>query len=281
MGYYSEVTMLKVVCRNPESITTADRFAMVCVVTTDRGPDGRIEGKDVYLSPLRLLRKNEYAWFHDTIFKGFSTEPKIGFVLRAWDQDPNSKRVAFKEDYDKIKEDITGHLDEYPAAGEILGVGVDILKFAADYIVTAVDWFVSDDNDDELVNYSTWIDLSDASFEPSKPGVGPLVVDSPRSGQPGGRPFVTNWTVEGLQEKKAWTSELLAGPSVSPYLIRQQVGPDLVRLNNQVVIEIYRILHGDTTDVGDRGLRFIRPVSNVLYRDTGFQVQAYLRFKVV
>jgi hypothetical protein len=415
MSFYSEVTVMRVVCRNPESVTTADRFAMVCVVTTDTGPAGRIEGKDVYLSPLRLLRKDESASFHDTIFKGFSTEPRIGLVLRAWDKDLNSKWVEFKEDYDKIKKSITDHLDEYPAAGEILGVGVDILKFAADYVVTAVDWFVIADKDDELTNYSTWIDLSDASFETrtkeleikfsrsdatgysdwdysvfftisyyqtppgfgivrpttwephiastvddwvgtwvsgdvecrisrsiyanrvnvtvnemvnavlvttetkhapiskvfvtagyrelesgssldtqhmtagissrggplSRPGEGPLAVDSPRATPPAGKPLVTNWTVEGLHDKKAWTSELLAGPPVSPYLLRQQVGPDLVRLNNQTVIEMYRILHGDAADVGDRGIRFIRPVPNVLYRDTGFQVQAYLRFKVV
>jgi hypothetical protein len=149
ISYYVEVRVDKVVCRNPEPITTADRFAMICGTITDRGPDGKVEG-EFFVSPLRLLRRNESATYFQTIYKGFSSEPKIGLMLRAWDKDLNSAWVNNQSEIDEVKNKVAEALESIPVVG-------DVEAFFVNFAYTGINVFVSTDFDDELVNYFQWI----------------------------------------------------------------------------------------------------------------------------
>jgi hypothetical protein len=149
MSYYVEVRVDKVVCRNPESVTTADRFAMISGAVTDRGPDGKVEG-EIFVSPLRLLRRNESASFFETIYKGFSSEPKIGLLLRAWDKDLNSAWVNNQAEIVEVKNKVAEALEAIPVVG-------DVGAFFVNFTYTGINVFVNADLDDELVSYFQWV----------------------------------------------------------------------------------------------------------------------------
>lgn len=152
MGYWVEVRIDKVVCRDPESVTTPDLFAMIGgVLTVEEEP------RKGFVLPMRRLRKGQSAIFLETVFEGFTNEPRIGIVLRAWDKDKNRAWYETKEDIDKISE----KLSKTYMALEIAG---DILEFAAQYLIAVIDLTVRSDEDDELLNYREWIQLNGAGI---------------------------------------------------------------------------------------------------------------------
>ncbi|MXQ13105.1 hypothetical protein [Microvirga makkahensis] len=154
MAYWVEVQLDKVICRDPESVTTGDLFFSLVQVVTDS--DTRI-----ILTPLRRLRSNESATYFESVYKGFVNEPAIGLVIRAWDKDVNrdwwENSIAVRQAIDSAE----NALKNTPAFGTVVGA---VLNFAADFALGVVDQIVMRDSDDELVNYTEILPLAGAGY---------------------------------------------------------------------------------------------------------------------
>jgi hypothetical protein len=92
---------------------------------------------------------------------------------------------------------------------------------------------------------------------------------------------LTRFSIERSHGNRLVARETLHGMEFETERIvfKQQIGTDCVVLSNNAVIEAYRLLH-DGRDVGDVALRYMRPVTNVLYRETGATIIAFLSWVV-
>lgn len=154
MGYAVQVSVDKVICRDPETVTTADNFVFATAIATDRD-------KSAYVSPLRRLRSDEYATYHEVVFSGYSEAPRIVIALRAWDKDSNTWWYTNKADLEKAAGVAAGFVgmlvDE--DAGEAVGA------FLAKFSFAAIDAAVASDDDDELCNIAHVFSLEDAPIQ--------------------------------------------------------------------------------------------------------------------
>ena len=87
MAYQVDVILQKVVCRNPESVTTGDLFALSGAIVTD-------QSAKAFVTPIRILRSNESFTYNQPIFSGFAETLRLGIAFTAWDKDLNTAWVT-------------------------------------------------------------------------------------------------------------------------------------------------------------------------------------------
>ena len=113
-------------------------------------------------------------------------------------------------------------------------------------------------------------------------GIADLSIERDSSSGGASSPYFTRFTVEQSISSDATSIYKLSGLefSVDKLALHEQIGPDFLWLGNQAVLEIYRIIeNGAFTRFG---LIYLRPVTNVLYRDgTTFPVAKTLEHMVV
>jgi hypothetical protein len=155
VGYFLDVYLDRVVCRNPESLTTGDFFALYGEVITDS------DVAPPFVEPIRVLRSNETFAYHRKVFSGYAKAPTVGLLIRAWDKDLNSAWVKNEEDIKDITNEIADAIKAAPVFGTI---GEEILDFAVNYSLTVTDILVAQDTDDLLVDRRDWIPLDNPGF---------------------------------------------------------------------------------------------------------------------
>lgn len=149
MACYLKISVLRVDCRDPETLSSSgDLFSMSGAVVVDNAAQG-------FILPWRWLKSGGYATFGDTVFEGIADGPRFGLAFVAYDLDHNRK-------WEDNKDAIT-------TSGQVLGQALGMLPFggpmgvvlskAPAAIVGAINWFVGNDDDDELTNYQEIIEL--------------------------------------------------------------------------------------------------------------------------
>jgi hypothetical protein len=156
MAYSISVQMSRVVCRNTESLTTGDLFAMAGGVVVT----GEAKG---FVLPLRWTHRNETVPFHQEVFRGFSDAPAVGLAFTAWDKDNNRKWWDNRDDIAEVEKQIDKASEE--AGDPSLEA---ILTFVPKFVLRAVDVMVAMDLDDQLVDYSGVVHLDDVGFNPKQ-----------------------------------------------------------------------------------------------------------------
>jgi hypothetical protein len=107
--------------------------------------------------------------------------------------------------------------------------------------------------------------VTEASFA----SIGGIEVTTERDAPQGptGSPYFTRFSVETSIASDAVSKFRLSGPDfgLEKIALHEQIGPDFLWLSNQAVLEIYRIIEDG---VHTRfGLIYLRPVTNILYRE--------------
>jgi hypothetical protein len=157
MSYWVSVQLEKVVCREPESLTTDDLFALYGVIFTDTG-------SKAFHEPIQSLGRGEHFSYGRVVYDGFTEAPTIAILVRAWDKDNNSLWINNKDDVKKVIDDVEQEIKHIPVVGDIAGFIAD----AAHYMDRAISTFVAHDLDDLLVSREVLVPLSAAGV-PGQP----------------------------------------------------------------------------------------------------------------
>ena len=155
MSFYADVYVTGVHCRNPESISGPDLFALSGAVVTDSDAQG-------FVMPVQRLRRDERATFgaYRHVFSGFSDDGQLGFSLRGQDLDNNREWVENRDDIVAVGEKIADGAKQLPVFGDVAGT---ILKVLVKVIPEVVDQFVEWDEHDELLNHKQVVMLPGAA----------------------------------------------------------------------------------------------------------------------
>lgn len=151
MAYQVDVTLQKVVCRNPESLTTGDRFVLSGAIVTD-------QSAKAFVTPIRVLRSNESFTYNEPVFSGFAETPTVGIAFTAWDKDLNTAWVTNEPEIREKEAEIE---EAIGSAGILGSVAFSVLQSVATFVTGAIDVLVNHDLDDLLVDYSQWLQLED------------------------------------------------------------------------------------------------------------------------
>ena len=157
MAYQVDVTLQKVVCRDPESVTTGDRFVLSGAIFTD-------ERAKAFVTPIRVLRTNESFTYNEPVFSGIAETPTVGIAFTAWDKDLNTAWVTNEPEIREKLAEIEKAIEDADIPG--LEEAYSTLTYVADKVMQAIDVLVDHDVDDLLVDCKQWLQLED---------VGPLV----------------------------------------------------------------------------------------------------------
>jgi hypothetical protein len=151
MGYAVKVFLDKVVCRQKESVTTADLFRLVTTVATD-------SNADVEIQPIQRLRSGEQFTYAQVIFDGYAEAPTLGLVVLGFDVDRNR---GWTDNEDTIRE-ITGATEnKIKERGFIKDVASgDAWGFIKTWTVEMIDTIISRDDDDRVLDWSELIPLT-------------------------------------------------------------------------------------------------------------------------
>jgi hypothetical protein len=153
MAYSTRIQLNRVICRDRETLTTNDMFAMAGAVIID----GKVS--TFTTTPMAINERMGWQSFHpneSVIYDGFSESRQIGLVLRGYDIDNNTwwkkNRKKLKEASDTVAE-FAGYV---PVVGEY---AAKILKAWP----KVVDAAVALDKNDVLLSLSTVVNLPDVS----------------------------------------------------------------------------------------------------------------------
>ena len=150
--FHFEVTLDRLYCADPESVHSNDKFALAGAVTTGTDHAG-------FVMPTMQPPQHQYSYFPQElmrIFSGTSTEPRIGLVLRAWDLDENEGWVENSETIKKVASGIASAIAAIPGVGTAAGL---VLQSVSVAIPAIIDAFVSWDEDDVLLDHTTWVEM--------------------------------------------------------------------------------------------------------------------------
>lgn len=148
--YNIEVILDSLHCRDTESIHSSDKFALAGAVFTDIHTEGTI-------LPIMRINDGEHRTLKRVLFNNKSHNPIVGINLQAWDIDENDSWVDNEEDIKKISSAIAQGIKLIPKYGTIAGFILDGVNELVPEIVNGIIKF---DNNDQLLNYSKWIEIS-------------------------------------------------------------------------------------------------------------------------
>jgi hypothetical protein len=157
MGYTVKVVLDKVVCRQKESITTADLFQLVSTVVTDS--DVKVE-----IQPIQRLRSGEQFSYAETIFDGYADSPTLGIVLLGFDIDMNRGWTDNEAEIRKITGATENKIKERGFIKDV--VSGDAWGFIKTWTVEMIDMIVSMDTNDRVLDWSQLIPLTGAYGSP-------------------------------------------------------------------------------------------------------------------
>jgi len=151
MAYWVKVRLDKVVCRQKESITTADLFQLVTTVVTD-------SDVKVQIHETQRMRSGEQFTYAKIIFDGFAEQPTLGLVALGFDLDLNR---GWTDNEAKIRE-ITGATEaKIKEKGFIKDLASgDYWTFIATWTVEMIDQIVSWDSNDRVIDSSELLPLN-------------------------------------------------------------------------------------------------------------------------
>ena len=167
MSYLLKVRIGRVVCRDTESLSEYDHFALSGATIVD----GNIT--TFAMEDVAMNERIAAVYEKPVIFDGFSEGREIGLVLFGVDIDNNDEWVEHREDIEKGSEGVAEVVEYVPVIGEY---AAKVLK----HWPKVVDVFVKLDEDDVLVNHSTAVMLPEVSPFVGKPSVHRLTVRSVR-----------------------------------------------------------------------------------------------------
>lgn len=157
-NYTIEVTLENLICRDTESILYPDKFALAGAVFTDSDSAGVV-------FPLMHISSGGKRELQTLIFSGVSDVAKVGLVLQAWDIDENESWIENKDGIVTAATAIAQGVKLVPKYGTILGLVLDGVN---EVVPRVVDQFVEWDKNDQLLSYSSWVDLPvQGAFVPS------------------------------------------------------------------------------------------------------------------
>jgi hypothetical protein len=150
-GYWIQVFLLRVTCKDTESIHSSDKFALAGDIVTDRANVALIKPM------FRINSGDEHSFLPSgPIFSGWSSQPKVGITLQAWDLDENDSWVDNEEDIVTVGEAISTAVKAVPEYGTFAGAVLDgILATVPPVVDRFIDW----DKNDQLMNHKEWVDL--------------------------------------------------------------------------------------------------------------------------
>ncbi len=151
MGYTVNVFLDKVVCRQKESITTADLFQLVTTAVTDSDVKVKIHGT-------QRLRSGEQFTYAQTIFDGYAASPTLGLVLLGFDLDLNRGWTDNEGEVRKITGATENKIKERGFIKDV--VSGDAWAFIKTWTVEMIDMIVSMDSNDRVLDWSQLIPLT-------------------------------------------------------------------------------------------------------------------------
>lgn len=146
MTHLLKVRIGRIVCRNTESLSEYDNFALSGAVIVD----GTVTPFD--RDPVAVNERIAATYENPTIFDGFSESLEVGLVLRGYDIDNNDKWVANRERIGEASEKIAEVVEYVPIIGEYAAM---ILEKWPD----VVDVFVDLDENDLLLSHAQAVTL--------------------------------------------------------------------------------------------------------------------------
>lgn len=150
VAYAVKVRLGRVVCRDRESLSEYDQFALMGAVIVD-GTTTTFER-----APIAVNERIAGSYSDSLVFSGSSSSRQIGLVLRGYDVDNNTK---WKKNRAKVQEAMNT-LADYVGYVPVVGEGAAaILKHWPKVVDAAVDL----DKDDVLLSISTTVTLPEVS----------------------------------------------------------------------------------------------------------------------
>lgn len=151
MGYFVQVQINRLDCRDPESVSGPDMVAMAGAVIVDGEPTG-------FVLPLQRMWRGSSEYLHELVFDGHSEKPEVVLSFAAWDRDRNGKWVDNREDIETVKTAIVTGIKAL--------TGNPLIAAVPEVIVGAVDALVSFDEDDKLADAYETLPFHDVGYSP-------------------------------------------------------------------------------------------------------------------
>jgi hypothetical protein len=172
-NYYIEVELDRLICRDTESLHSADRLALFGAVFTDAGESGFVLPAIQINSGQNVRIQDDYR----VIFKGKSSTPQFGLVLFGYDIDANKTWIENREDIIKISSFIAKVVKLIPKVGAAIGKVLDEVNAN---VPPVIDQFVAWDKDDKLLDHHAVHEAPHVGL--NNPVWQPLTIDFKREG---------------------------------------------------------------------------------------------------
>ncbi len=144
---FVNVFISRVSCRDRETIEGKDHFGVAGATIIDGEPN-------VFVMPAHTITRNEQIrYWPNTLYDGYSNTLRIGLSVLAWDIDNNDQWAKNRDDAKKISTTVATIVGLLPVPGADVAAGI-----VAGW-PKAVDFFVDLDENDELVQWSGYVDF--------------------------------------------------------------------------------------------------------------------------